>query len=89
MRIEVREEHIDQGEPGRFRGCPIALALLEATGRIWCVSAVCATPDDQSLVLALPPEAQEFVATFDHGPGSVKPFAFDLPIKEPSNAKTS
>jgi hypothetical protein len=38
MLIEVTQEHIKAGKEGDCNYCPIALALNEATGRLWVVN---------------------------------------------------
>lgn len=85
MRVEVSQEDIDNGVPGRPYSCAVALAVRRADGgwvsfvgssevrlrdHAWC---------------SLPEHVQQFIIDFDHG-RRVEPFAFDLKCKETSDA---
>lgn len=74
--IRVEQRHIDAGEPGRCRTCPIALALQEMLGtdlrtavrvgtHTTTVSAdtgVCTVP----VFALMPPKARNFIRDFDY-----------------------
>lgn len=77
MKIQVTQKHINEGKRGECFNCPIALALLEATGQQWDVSFHMACSWHYNL--NLPEIAQEFIGRFDYEK-TVKPFEFELPI---------
>ncbi len=83
--IKVTEEHIQVASGGCY-DCPIALALLDETGRRWGVSAVTCFYRSGSLVLALPESARQFVADFD-ARREVLPFEFELPLEPAKETK--
>ena len=80
MTIKVTQEHIDNGRRAVACGCPVALALKDATGRTWTVGCV------RRLA---PPEASSpcrsrfgislWTSTFGN---PVQPFDFDIPKPE-------
>ena len=75
MRIEVTQEHIDKGRRHCLRLCPIALALREATGRVWSVSFDCLRPHRGRFYSAN--LTRSFMLRFDAGK-PCEPFSFDL-----------
>lgn len=77
MKIKVTQEHIDLGERKLCSECPVALAVIEATG-IACE----VEPDEirfKGRYFQLPPAACRFISEFDCG-APVQPFEFELPI---------
>lgn len=77
MKIDVTRHHISNGSRGSCVGCPIALAILEATGeRDVLVSA--ASVMIGSVEYRLPTSAYDFMSDFDQGRGNAEPFSFEL-----------
>lgn len=78
MRVNVTQAHIDRGRLGECHTCPVALALLDATGISWLVGRTWAwaspPPSEQ---VDLPAEVGQFIHAFDHG-DRVEPFSFEL-----------
>lgn len=77
MRIEVTQEHIDEGKKGSCACCPIALAA-EAVGMdrpLVMRSSILLMELD--IIYRLPQIAKDFITTFDHG-GPVQPFSFEV-----------
>ena len=83
--VNVTAEHIARGDHCG-RSCPVALALRDATGRLWQV--------DYAMLLPLTPDGEtpdegprqprevlDFVAAFD-GREEVAPFSFALDLPE-------
>lgn len=77
MIVNVKQEHIDDGEREDIERCPIALALREQTGDCWTVGPQGCEIEDADIFLRLPLIAQQFVKDFDTG-NSVTPFSFEL-----------
>ena len=84
MKIEVRQGHIDRGQPKHSCKCPIALAMRDSIAE--CITA---TVENYGLFVysryglkkyAMPKKVTEFVNKFDADcPDSpVKPFTFEL-----------
>ena len=80
MRINVTQEHIDNGSVQNTESCPVALAVVSQTGRMTRVF-----PDyifiEGETRIDLPSKAKQFVDDFDELK-FVEPFSFNLPIKE-------
>lgn len=75
--VEVTQADILNGKRGYCRGCPIALAIIRATGidevRVdWC------GVDINGTYKSLPHTACDFIKHFDRQIGNVRPFAFEL-----------
>jgi len=87
MHIVVTQEHIDEGEAGKFSGCPIALALNEATGRSWGVGLLFAHEFEKEVpiwhersllrTIKLSQSITNFIQSFDRGV-DVQPSEVDL-----------
>ena len=79
MLIEVTQEDIDNGSPGKAGLCPIALAMSRSTGKQWRVANLtCFCPEEWPWDdILLPLEAVQFVKAYDSGDG-VEPFSFAL-----------
>lgn len=82
MTIHVTQEHIDKGERKACCGCPVVLAIREATSEPrWRVPAHYAAYLG-NMVIGLPDSVSDFIETFDaSGPSAVSPFSFELPIE--------
>ncbi len=81
VRIEVKQEHIDKGIPGRCFSCPIALAalaVLPAREFHVQVSRAC-LGFRWARAFYLPESARHFVKMFDDGE-DVTPFDFEIEI---------
>jgi hypothetical protein len=87
MLICVTQEHIQRGEEGSITGCPIALALNEATGMGWGVGSTQAhLLNGQTIVnhVNLPLTATDFIFRFDNAlVETLKPFEFEFPWEKP------
>lgn len=86
MRIKVTENHINRGRSNSCDECPIALAIIEATGfHTVAVSetGIAVLEVTHWMHYRLPAEGMWFIHNFDHGNRTV-PFEFNLrPVKEP------
>ncbi len=71
--IQVTQSHIDRGDPRNCAGCPIALALKDATDHNWWVGVRSAM--SSTITRILPTEASAFINAFDCG-AEVEPFEF-------------
>lgn len=76
--VEVTAEDIARGVPQNLISCPIALALLRATGRDWIVYETF-VEDEGDTKLPLPGPAVGFISDFDAG-RPVRPFAFEVEL---------
>jgi hypothetical protein len=76
VRIEVTQEHIDNGKPKLCMSCPVALALKAATGD-WYAWAGPTSVGFNKEVHRVPTSVQEFMMRYDEGE-LVQPFAFEL-----------
>lgn len=78
MKIEVTQEDINKGEVTECRRCPIALAVIRATGNKYVL-----VDSDYTHVgtkfCPTPVTAKRFIRNFDYG-NDVQPFTFELPI---------
>ena len=83
MKIQVTQDHIDRGVPKSSAKCPIAISLGEHTETPWTVSTTWVCLEGQAITrsMALPPDAQMFIAAFDAG-FDVNTLEFDLPLEE-------
>jgi hypothetical protein len=78
MKITVTQEHIDKGLQKLLDACPIALALRDATGHVYCVDGE-GIYQWGELGILLPPKAKRFIKAFDNdGPAAIKPFEFEI-----------
>ena len=82
--VAVKAEHIRDGQRAQCRGCPVALALAEATGQRWAVFldtggwlARAEADDGIAPDLKLPLVVAIFMKRFDSG-GEVYPFGFTI-----------
>ncbi len=76
--IFVTEEHIKTGIPTSCGECPVALAIVDATGKSCQVGTTHVAFDGVSGAYSLPQEAVDFIRTFDEAIYPVKPFSFEL-----------
>ena len=80
MKIQVTRSHINRGERGQNKCCPVALALLE-TKRFPYVSVngirIHTSPGSSKMGYELNEKIQKFIEKFDMG-FYVYPFEFDL-----------
>jgi hypothetical protein len=82
MKIEVTQEHIDNGKCKDANYCPIALAIQDALNLNASqveVDGIFIEVNDHPFETT--EEIDGFVDAFDHGK-PVAPFTFDLPIQE-------
>lgn len=81
MIISVTQEDIANGCKGRYRMCPVALAvsrmLLHDVGVTH--DTIDIQMEDERIEIITPAEAKSFIRRFDHGK-PVKPFTFNLNI---------
>lgn len=86
MKIEVTQEHIDSGNRGSCLSCPIALAIMQATGEPR-VDVGFNSARIGDMVYRLPLTAQGFIGRFDSNhPCRVEPFTFH--ISNPCNFRS-
>jgi hypothetical protein len=81
VRIDVTQEDIDLGMPGKCGKCPLARAIRRATGSLALVSGEDVYASGFAHLAQLPMEAQKFVKAYDSDQ-EVHPFSFDLDIPE-------
>lgn len=87
MIIEVKQKHIDESRSGLHYDedmpecCPVALALNEATGKQWTVTANKCWRHYSTQVLPLPSEVTFNIHQYD-GFGVMEPFSFELEIPQ-------
>lgn len=77
MKIQVTEDHICRGQPGRGDCCPVALALRESGFPNVHVSKLFIWHDGPGRWSHLPAEVKKFVEDFDAG-AVVVPFEFEV-----------
>ena len=91
-KIEVTQQHIDDGMKESCSGCPVALAINElllesASANVGGTSVAFYTTNDTSALLSfLPQEAANFIREFDCGL-PVYPFNFEIEfpsVEEPA-----
>lgn len=88
MRIEVTEDDILEGVRNDGSSCPVAKAMVRATGDNWRVGPyVAEMRDGRGRLLGdtyLPAEVGRFIYQFDHGE-TVRPFGFEvyIPVAKP------
>ena len=78
MRVQVTQDHIDNGCRGLMGSCPIALAVRELTGANNVLVLDCGVIAD-GRDSGIPREAREFVRRFDNGE-KVQPFDFEIDL---------
>lgn len=89
MEIKVTEKHIKSGIPCNDAYCPVALAIMEATG---CDQASVYPIDDENTVadlghpisrnrVLLPRIVDSFASSYDKGI-KVNPFSFELDLED-------
>lgn len=85
MKIKVEQRHINAGCRHRCKECPVALAILEATGVEVAVYPISGVYFGNQVVVGIPWEVSHFIGEFDHGL-PVQPFEFvlDWPPQETS-----
>ena len=70
MRIDVTQEHIDEGEPNSTGFCPIALAMKDKGGTGICVAFDYATAQEidgrEFVISQMSAYAREFIRQFDY-----------------------
>lgn len=90
--VPVHEEHIARGRPCRARSCALALALRDATGEPWDVTAThCHALPTVARTWYIPytlsPGVRDFLARFDRVPKPlIPPTTFVLRIADPEAA---
>lgn len=81
-KVQLKQEHIDNGVPYEPRGCAVALALKDA----WIKFDHGVGPDDTEINGArvlLPVRVQRFIRKFDRGvKETCKPFRFWITLPE-------
>lgn len=69
--------------PGYSCSCPMALALAEATGRLWSVANLYAQlVGDPSSSFQLPQEARNWMSKWDYGQAVVVPLTIVMDLPE-------
>ena len=85
MKIEVKQEHIDEGVPGSRCLCPVALAITEVVGRKAYVTPwFCYFYDGENkrpTSIGLPAAVIKFALMFDDG-DPVEPFTFEAALNQ-------
>lgn len=89
LKIDVKQENIDKGDPVSPEYCPIALAMhdlgMDLGYRFWALHVdgdeVYFTYRGEKYRLDLPPAARDFVESFD-AEEHVEPFSFELELKK-------
>ena len=81
MKVEVTQAMIDEGKRDNCRACPIALALIRATGEAevsvgWGQARIGRSFSPDCRFVSIPHEACLFIAAFDQGQ-EVAPFSFE------------
>ena len=81
--VVVTTEHIERGEPENCERCPVALAIMDAlpaagVPEVGPSQISFRVSDYQWADIGLPPEAIDFIETFDGGTDDVEPFSFEL-----------
>ena len=88
MQIHVTQDHIDRGVPHCPGFCPIAIALRNATGKIWHIGITIAHiwtgGQTVETICKLNEEAQMFVKRFDTDVNQ-QPFSFEFDHEESSS----
>ena len=81
MIVNVTQEDIQRGKRAETNACPVAMAIKQTIGPLWCVSVI---PNNVYFYRGiaeenrlLPQEATEFIETFDAG-NIVAPFSFEI-----------
>lgn len=80
MIVHITEAMIRQGRIMACAGCPVALALRQATGQVWIVCEEEAEAWGADEVIGLPAEATRFIRRFDAG-FPVHPFEFEIDLE--------
>ena len=81
IKINVRQEHIDSGEPEDAESCAITLALCDAFPEAENISVDGEIASIHGMNdIELPYEVQDFILEFDKGEW-VQPFEFELEIE--------
>jgi hypothetical protein len=85
MIVKVTQEHIDKGQIGSSRSCPIALALKDTFKvKFSQVTGVCLTvgqfPENLVFTIPTPPKIMDFIEAFDLEL-VVEPFEFELSLE--------
>jgi hypothetical protein len=78
VHVEVKQKHIDEGIRSDCFDCPIALAMLEATGKQWRVEEWIMRHGEDWV--EMPENVSRFVHAFDRHDYEVQPFAFDIEL---------
>ena len=93
--IEVKQEHIDKGEPKNPQSCPIALAFREQdveagifAGGVLIESRDPTGQTEHIMEWDAPEEVEAFVKSFDEG-GTVDPFVFQTHYYVADNAENA
>ena len=90
IRIDVTQEHINEGNPTESGYCPVALALQEhagwshanaATHQFWPLFENWDERLGVSIRYDLPVEASSFIQAFDDG-DPVEPFSFEVEVRD-------
>lgn len=81
MLVEIRDKHIKDGSVSET-GCPVALGLNEATGKIWFVYRTYVREIGELHRFELPEAVKAKISLYDTGQG-MKPFSFEIDLKPP------
>lgn len=77
MKISIKQTHIDRGKPRLKTGCPISIALEEATGDRWIVLQAGAKRVGTTTLYEFPLGVSGRIDDYDNDLG-MTPFEFEL-----------
>ncbi len=81
MKIKLTQSHIDAGVKGDCGSCPVALAVMEATGAKEAgVAGGSMWIEGYRLITSTPAAIRDFIDAFDAG-RPVEPFEFDIELE--------
>lgn len=87
MKLEVTQEHIDNGEKVNATKCVIALALLDAGFKTAAVFSTITVTNGAEQTVRSPADLFVFIRAFDHG-RHLAPTVFDIPDLRAADAPT-
>ena len=81
MFVKLTQKHIDAGERGKSKTCPVALAIQETIHHPVIVVGAAFSLKGSLRVWCLPHKVIKFIQDFDDGYVKVQPMHFKLPDK--------
>lgn len=79
MLIKLEQRHIDNGIRCQCDTCPWALAMNEATGKVWFVGRVAYAQEGSSDAGRLPNSVIDWIERYDHGE-KVEPMEAEIEV---------